>query len=109
MKASSLTEIIVATSILLIVFAIAIVTLNNLMVSSIQKDTQNLDVKIEKLIYQYQNKQLEIPLSYQEGGYSIQIKNVILNDIKCIEFSIQDINKGKSKVKRIITNIYNER
>lgn len=102
--ASSLTEVIVATSILLIVFAITLVTLNNMMVSSMRKDTQSLDTEIEKLIYQYQNKQFKIPLSYQEDAYLIKVQKINQNDIKCIEFSIQDINIDKSRTKTIIKN-----
>jgi type II secretory pathway pseudopilin PulG len=108
LKASSLTEVIVATTILLIVFAIALVTLNNMMVSSMRKDTQNLDTELEKFIYQYQNKQLKIPLSYQQEAYIVKIQKMIQNDIKCIEFSIKDTNKGKTKTKRIIANTNEE-
>lgn len=104
LKASSLTEVIVATTILLIVFAIALIALNNMMVSSMRKDTQSLDTEIEKLIYQYQNKQFKIPLSYQEDTYVIKVQKINQNDIKCIEFSIQDTNKDKTRTKRIIAS-----
>ena len=40
LTASSLTEVIVATSILLLVFAIALFALNNLMTSTLQKDVK---------------------------------------------------------------------
>ena len=103
-KASSLTEVIVATTILLIVFAISIVTLNNIMVSSLRKDTQSLATKIERLIYQYQNKQLKVPISYKEDNYVFIAQMIIQNDIKCIEFSIKDTNKDKTKTKIIIAN-----
>lgn len=104
LKASSLTEVIVATTILLIVFAIAIVTLNNIMVSSLQKDTHSVNTEIDRLIYQYQNKQLKVPISYQEDDYVIKIQNSNQNGIKCIIFSIKDTNKGKTCTKTIIAN-----
>lgn len=102
LKASSLTEVIVATTILLVVFAIAIVILSNIMMSSVQKDTQALDTQIEKLIYQYKNKQLKFPTSYVEEIYIISIEKITLNEIECIDFSITNTVSKKKSTKRII-------
>lgn len=102
LKASSLTEVIVATTILLLVFAIALLTLNNIMVSSVQKDTQALDIQVEKLIYQYKNKQLKVPNSYAEDDYQIAIDKIKQNDIEWIDFSIMHSLNKKKSTKRII-------
>ncbi|PQJ76530.1 hypothetical protein [Polaribacter glomeratus] len=100
--ASSLTEVIVATSILLVVFAIALLTLNNLMVSTLQTDTQKLDTEIEILIYKYQNNQLKTPSSIQEGSSIIDVQRINKEDIDFVEFSIKDENSNKTKSKKII-------
>lgn len=102
LKASSLTEVIVATTILLVVFAIALVTLSNIMMSSVQKDTQALDTQIEKLIYQYKNKQLKVPISYMEENLLIGIEKITQNEIECIDFSITHSITKKKSTKRII-------
>lgn len=98
-KASSLTEVIVATSILLLVFAITLVTLNNIMLSSVRQDSQKMQTQIEQLIYQYKNNQLKIPISYKEGDFKISIKKTTRNEIKFIEFSIINLITQKSIIK----------
>lgn len=87
-KASSLTEVIVATTILLVVFAITLFTLNNMMMSSVRKDTQVMNTKIEKLVYQYRNKQLKVPVSFIEDEFLISIQKIQHNEIEFLEFSI---------------------
>lgn len=107
LEASSLTEVIVATTILLVVFAIALVTLSNIMLSSVQKDTQALDTQIDKLIYQYRNQQLIIPISYVEDNLLINIEKINQNEIEWINFSITHSITKKKSTKRIIA-IQNE-
>ena len=102
LKASSLTEVIVATTILLVVFAIALVILSNIMMSSVQKDTQTLDTQIEKFIYQYKNKQLKVPISYVEENYIISIEKSTQNKVEWIDFSITNSLTKKKSTKRII-------
>lgn len=105
--ASSLTEVLVATTVLLVVFAIAIITLNNLMRSSVQKSTQVMDAKIEKLIYQYKNKQLKIPERYKEDNFLISIQQIKENQLAIVEFSITNISTKKHRVKKQIANAEN--
>ena len=95
-KASSLTEVIVATTILLVVFAITLVTLNNNMTSSVQKDTGAMETKIEKLIYEYKNNQLTVPISYVEDNFIITIQKVTENKNQFVEFSI--VNSISKKI-----------
>ena len=99
-KASSLTEVIIATTILLVVFAIALMTLNNIMTHTIQKDTQSMHTQIEKLIYQYKNEQLKIPKTYKEDGFLISIQKTNQNEIIFVEFSITNTINKKSVVKK---------
>ncbi|MGY0407930.1 MAG: hypothetical protein ACWIPJ_06200 [Polaribacter sp.] len=99
-KASSLTEILIATIILVLIFAISLVTLNNIMMSSVRKDTQTMETKVEKLIYQYKNKQLKIPVSYTEGKFTISIRKIAQNEIQFIEFSITNSNSKKTISKK---------
>ena len=108
LNASSITEVIVATTILLVVFAIALVTLSTIMMSSVQKDTQALDTRIEKLIYKYKNKQIKVPVSYAEDEFLIDINKITQNEIECIDFSITHTVSKKKSIKRIIA-IKNEK
>lgn len=99
-KASSLTEVIVATTILLTVFAIAIFTLNNIMLSSVKKDTQAMETQIEKLIYQFKNQQLKVPTSYTEDDFVITIEKLNQNEQQFITFSITNSITKKSVTKK---------
>jgi len=106
LKASSLTEVIVATSILLVVFGIALVTLHNIMMSSLKKETAALETRIEKLIYQYKNKQLKVPTSYTEEGFLIRVVNNTYNKMKYLDFSVTQVITKKNKNKRIMAIPY---
>ena len=96
-----MTEVIVATSILLIVFAIALTTLNTIMVGSVQKDTAVLETKAQELIYQYLNNQIKIPLSYREDDLTIQITKIKKAETDWIAFEVQN-EKTNKRIKRII-------
>ncbi|QTE21147.1 hypothetical protein [Polaribacter cellanae] len=102
--ASSLTEVIVATSILLLVFGIAVITLNNIMVNTVQNDTQNLETKIEKMMYQYNNNQLKIPSTYKDKDELVSIEKIKIDGVFFIEFSIKNAGIKKEITKRIFAN-----
>ena len=105
-RASSLTEVIVATTILLVVFGIALISLHNIMMSSIKKDTTALETRIEKLIYQYKNKQLTVPISYTEEDFLIRVVNNTHNKMKYLDFSVTQVITKKNKNKRIMAIPY---
>jgi len=102
LNASSLTEVIVATTILLVVFGLALVTLSNIMRSVVTKDTQQMNAKIEKLIYQYKNNQINIPSAYREGDFMIAIQKSTQRESDFIEFSITDAIHKKRIVQKLL-------
>ena len=93
-------EVIVATTILLTVFAIAIFTLNNLLLSSVQKETQSMETQLEKLRYQYTNQQLKIPISYREDEFIIEVQKMNQNKQQFVVFSITNSKTNKSVTKK---------
>ena len=93
-------EVIVATTILLTVFAIAIITLNNLLLSSVQKETQSMETQLEKLRYQYTNQQLKIPISYREDEFIIAVQKMNQNNQQFVVFSITNSKTNKSVTKK---------
>ena len=60
-KASSLNEVIVATVIIVLVFGIAVATLNNILMNTANKNTSSIDNRINELIYSYRNEKLQLP------------------------------------------------
>ena len=99
-KTSSLTEVMVATTILLVVFGIALGTLSNLMMQMAQKDTQYMNAKLEKLIYFHSHQQRTIPTSYTEGTLSISIQKNPQKKGAMITFSITDTLHNQRLVKK---------
>ena len=93
-------EVIVATTILLTVFAIAIFTLNNLLLSTVQKETQSMETQLEKLRYQYTNQQLKIPISYREDEFIIEVQKMNQNKQQFVVFSITNSKTNKSVTKK---------
>ena len=87
-KASSFTEVLVATSVLLIVFAIAMATLNNVMLATVKKDTQQMEINMERFVYDYRNNPKEIPLEIIANDLVYSIQRVEQQGIKLLEFSI---------------------
>jgi len=63
-KASTLIEVLVASVLIIIVFTIASLTLNNVFKSTITSNTHAIDTHINKLIYLYQHD--KIGVKYQE-------------------------------------------
>tara|TARA_R110002051_G_scaffold2660_1_gene14294 strand:+ start:36849 stop:37208 length:360 start_codon:yes stop_codon:yes gene_type:complete len=102
LKASSLTEVIVATSILLLVFGIALLTLNNMMTSTLRNNTNSLDTELEKVIYQYRNQQIKIPFYSKDEKHLINGQKITENNINFIEFSAMDIETNKVRSKKIV-------
>ena len=100
LNASSLTEVLVATTILVVVFVISLGTLNNMMMSTVKKETHVLETKIEKMSYQYKNKQLKIPVSYTEDEFSFSIEKIVQNDMQFIEFTITNSTSKKTLSKK---------
>jgi hypothetical protein len=101
-RASSLTEVIVSTSILLIVFAISIATLNNVMVSTVRNDSQQLETKMERFVYQYKNNPIKIPLEIKEDDWVCKIIKTKYKGIDLLEFSITNIVTQKTIIKNEI-------
>jgi len=101
---SSLTEVIVATVLLMLVFGISLITMNTILTSVNHGDTHKMDAKIEKLIYRYKNNLIKIPLNYREDNLTISIISRKEKIIDFIEFRIVDNNTKKESIQKIIGN-----
>jgi len=70
-KASTLMETLVATVLIVIVFMVSSMILNNLLSGSIRQNTELAEERLHVLEYQYKNKGLELP--YYEDFESWEI------------------------------------
>ena len=72
-KASTLVETITATVIIISVFSIALLTLNNVFASTIKNDKSKINNHLLKLEYQYKNKNLVIPYNEDFENWELSI------------------------------------
>jgi len=99
-KASTLVETITASVIIIIVFAIASLTLNNVFASTIKNDTNQIENHIQKLEYQYVNNNISIPYNEEHKNWEISISKVEENNIGWLMFKAENSITKKSIVKR---------
>ncbi|WP_117885637.1 type IV pilus modification PilV family protein [Aureibaculum luteum] len=80
LKASTLVEVLVASVIIILIFAIASMTLNNVFQSSIQGNTHRIDTHLNKLKYLYEHD--KISNDYQDSfkDYDITFSKLVEND-----------------------------
>ena len=65
LKASSLMEVIVATVIIVLVFGMVTLILNNLLQNNSKQDTHKIELVLNKCVYRYKHDKLELP--YQDN------------------------------------------
>lgn len=75
LKASTIVETLIASLIIIIVFAIASLTLNNVFKTNIKKDTTLVQYRLNKLSYLLQKNKISIPYNEEYEGWEISIKN----------------------------------
>lgn len=103
-KASSITETIVATTIISIVFAITILSLNNILQNVIENDTSAIEQKINKFIYESNYEKVITPGSFEEGDWIVNIEKKEQNDFDIIEVEAFNRKTKKTLTKSIIYN-----
>lgn len=73
LKASSLIETLVATVIIIVVFMISSMTLNNILSGSIRKETGKINTHLNELHYNYLHNQIEVPYYDSFGDWKVSI------------------------------------
>jgi len=94
-KASTLMETLVATSIIIIVFAVASLVLNNTFRNMVYNDTFGVQNRMEELHYLYDNNQIELPYYEQYQQFEITIDRELQGTVSHIE--VQAKNSVNSK------------
>lgn len=102
LKASSLMEVVIATSILLTVFAIAIFTLNNIMLSSVRQENHRMQNQMRKMMYLYKHQQIAVPFSDVKGKFEVALIKKTDKEMDWIYIIIKNTDTKKSIEKRIV-------
>jgi len=98
-KASTLMETLVATVLIIVVFMIASMTLNNLFASSIKNDTRAIDTHLNELQYLYLNEKLTLP--YRDDFSSWRISIEVVEDKLSNNIVFNAINRNTNKTVEI--------
>lgn len=94
-KASSLMETLVATVLIVVVFMISSMVLNNIIATNIRQNTDKVEERMNVLEYQYHHKVLELP--YYEDYESWEIS--IVADIKQTgQFAVMSAEQTKTEM-----------
>ncbi|MCF6347005.1 MAG: hypothetical protein L3J20_01735 [Flavobacteriaceae bacterium] len=111
LKASTLIEVLVASVLIIIVFTIASLTLNNVFKSTIKSNTHSIDTHINKLMYLYQHD--IIGVKYQEDFKDWHISflqqtenNILYVIVEAVQTSLPNDKTGAKKTitKKIIND-----
>ena len=84
LKAASLMETLIATILIMVIFMLSSLILNNLFSNAIKKDKRAITAELNKLEYLYLNNQLQTPLLEEYGMWLITIKREDLQKRKLI-------------------------
>jgi len=74
LKASSLMETLVATVLIIVVFMIASLTLNNILFGSFRKEKGKINTHLNELHYSYLHNKIEIPYYETFEGWEVSIE-----------------------------------
>lgn len=69
-------ETMVATALIITVFMISSMILNNLFVSMTSSNTRSIDAHLNKLEYLYHNKQLDIPYDEEFEKWRVTVEHI---------------------------------
>lgn len=102
LKASSLTEVMVATVLIVVVFGIAIATLNNIMQSTVSRNTQAIEAELTELRYLYKNNKIKLPYADEIDDWKISILKVKEGMYSVVHFEAVNTLHKKQLLKKEI-------
>jgi hypothetical protein len=100
--ASTLIETVTASILIVIVFTIASLTLNNVFATAIKNDTNQVENHIYMLEYQFINNKVLIPYSESYNNWEINIFKENESSNKWIVFKAENTYTKKRVIKKVI-------
>ncbi|RLD85012.1 MAG: hypothetical protein DRJ07_03975 [Bacteroidetes bacterium] len=96
LRASTIIETLVASVIIIIIFTIASLTLNNISKGLVKKDTSIIDNRFTKLIYLHRNNKIEIPHQEDFYDWEINIEKETIDRIPILSIKANNINTNRT-------------
>ncbi|WP_437368400.1 hypothetical protein [Maribacter litoralis] len=94
-KASSLMETLVATVLIVVIFMISSMVLNNIIATNIKQNTDKVEERMNVLEYQYLHKVLELP--YYEEYESWEI-SIVTDEKRTGEYAVMTAEQTKTEM-----------
>lgn len=98
-KGSTLMETLVATVLIIVIFMLASMILNNLFSGTVKNNTRQIEAHLNELHYLYYNEKLELPYSDDYKNWNISIE--LLKGENTIAFYAKNSQTNKT-LERII-------
>ena len=95
-------ETLVATVLIVVIFMLSSMILNNMFSNTIKNNTSEVETYLNELEYQYQNNNIELPYQDEFSKWQITIESVKENNQQNIEFEATNKELGKTIIRRQI-------
>ena len=103
-KASTLMETLVATVLLVVIFMLASMVLNNLFSSTIKGNTKDIEVYLTELEYLYRNDKMVLPYDSDFGPWNIGVETVQAPNSTMVQFGAVNKDTQQTFKKEIYAN-----
>lgn len=94
-KSATLIEALLATALIVVIFVVASLVLNNLLFKTFSKNTHQIETRLNELEYEAQNNTLKFPFSESYKGWEVEIKESEDQSGNVLLFKAE--NKAKNK------------
>lgn len=100
LKASTLMETLVASVLIVIVFMVSSLILNNVFFNRIKGNTNKVDSRLNELYYLRINGELELPFTETYNQWNISLDQLVENNKSVLEIEAVNIETNKTIIKQ---------
>ena len=101
-KSATLVEAIVATVLIVIIFSVASLVLNNLIINTFNKNTHQIENRLNELIYDIENNVVKLPYKETYEGWRISVEEDNVNLVRMLNISAASTNNNKEITRKVI-------
>lgn len=94
-KSATLVEALTATVLIVIIFVVASLVINNLLLNTYSSKTQGIDNRLSELQYLIANKKIVLPYSEEAAGWKVDAKMVNHDNASWVILTATNSRTGK--------------
>ncbi len=102
LKSATLVESLIATVLIVVIFVVSSLTINNLLLNGFNNNTTQIENRLYELEYEYQNRKIQLPYSENFQNWSISITKALMPNTNTIEFKAKKNESSKVIIKNRI-------